>query len=845
MADAPATTRYHPAQLVTAAIVTAGWMAALSVAVLSFGYGGAAGLLQGAQLPARGPEAPLLAEFSLREGTAALLISLVIVAGVQLVPAGAAQRLIPKLPIGFSAGILAVALGVVLGLASVLRFAWWIWIAALLLSLLTRAVLALHPDGLHKPWRLAGISASAMLFLTWAFQIFGGSGMGTVAVVVLTIVAAVLLVAAGVLSIVVFRTEDPTGLPQTGTHTSVRREGIRAAEDIRLPWPCHVLFALLGALIALAQPMTWSLQVGQAGFAFIIVLVLLGWAVGFELGPTFAPGMSRPRVTAFALLGAGILTTAGGFVLELTASAIFAATAAVLIGIGVRAQPYGFSRRIGFSVGLAVALLLVLLLPGGTIALSEYVAWAVTPVDSALLIVGLIATLAGVVAVLRFDPRGTTGLGVDIMYAFQPRTPARRSGEGVTGVREHTYPRGAFIVFEGGDGVGKSTQAAKLATFLVDRCGLRVEVTREPGGTEVGRQIRSVLLDGDDVAPRSEALLYAADRAHHVARLVEPALDRGEVVISDRYIDSSLAYQARGRELSVEAVRDISRWATDGLVPHLTVLLDLEPDAARGRLAARGEADRIEREEGDFHARVRSAFLELAGAQPGRYLIVDASQHEDAIAATVRDAVVQVLRQNGVLPQSGAPASLVPPAAQGPDESQGRESSSAAGAVPMPQDAAPSQGEAPGQDREPSGASAGPQRQRWEPPSATRPVPPPQGAVPPSQGAEPAGAAPHGTPLGQQPDRSPGDGATSSAGTPGGADDATTVLPDAGDGASAAAASTQDRDHTGGAGDAATTVLPGSPRPGSARDRARLLAQAKREREARDRLRRAREERGE
>lgn len=196
---------------------------------------------------------------------------------------------------------------------------------------------------------------------------------------------------------------------------------------------------------------------------------------------------------------------------------------------------------------------------------------------------------------------------------------------------------GLFITLEGGDGVGKSTQAALLEEWLTSR-GRSVVRTREPGGTAVGVEIREIVLHHrGDIAPRAEALLYAADRAHHIATLVRPALERGDVVVQDRYIDSSVAYQGAGRVLDADQVRDLSLWAAEGLLPDLTILLDLDETTARSRLdTSRTRYDRLEAERSEFHARVRAAYLALAEAEPGRFLVVDASRPVEDIASEIR-----------------------------------------------------------------------------------------------------------------------------------------------------------------------------------------------------------------
>jgi dTMP kinase len=200
-----------------------------------------------------------------------------------------------------------------------------------------------------------------------------------------------------------------------------------------------------------------------------------------------------------------------------------------------------------------------------------------------------------------------------------------------------------FISFEGIDGVGKSTQADLLEAHLV---GLSREVVRtlEPGGSELGRDIRKLLLHSGHVDARAEALLYAADRAHHVATVIRPALAEGKVVITDRYLDSSVAYQGAGRILGATEVRDLSMWAIQGLLPPLTVLLDLDAASAVARRAKTGDApDRLEREKVEFFEAVRACYLELAAAEPDRFLVVDARLSVDEIQAQIRARVDELL----------------------------------------------------------------------------------------------------------------------------------------------------------------------------------------------------------
>jgi dTMP kinase len=201
--------------------------------------------------------------------------------------------------------------------------------------------------------------------------------------------------------------------------------------------------------------------------------------------------------------------------------------------------------------------------------------------------------------------------------------------------------RGLFVCFEGGEGAGKSTQSRLLRDWLVER-GETVLLTFEPGDTPVGKELRRIVLDPatGHLSDRTEALLYAADKAEHVDHVVWPALDRGEVVITDRYVDSTLAYQGAGRTLDVAEVAAVARWATGDLRPHLTVVLDLEPEAGLGRF---DERDRIEGQSLEFHQRVRQGFLDLAAADPDHYVVLDARAPIDEISRKVRERIEPLL----------------------------------------------------------------------------------------------------------------------------------------------------------------------------------------------------------
>ena len=195
---------------------------------------------------------------------------------------------------------------------------------------------------------------------------------------------------------------------------------------------------------------------------------------------------------------------------------------------------------------------------------------------------------------------------------------------------------GFFVVFEGGDGAGKSTQVKQLTEKLT-KLNETVVKTREPGGTELGKKIREILLDQNEfeVSPRMEALLFAADRSINMSQIIKPALEKGNVVIADRHIDSSIAYQGVGRGLGAQTIEEISRWATQEIVPDLTVLLDVDANTGQSRLETK---DRLDRESTDFHTKVNQAFRDLAKANPDRYIVIDATKPVEEISDLVFNA---------------------------------------------------------------------------------------------------------------------------------------------------------------------------------------------------------------
>lgn len=228
------------------------------------------------------------------------------------------------------------------------------------------------------------------------------------------------------------------------------------------------------------------------------------------------------------------------------------------------------------------------------------------------------------------------------MSAETPGTPLAEEPAHTTQTRP-----GTFLVFEGGDGAGKTTQLGLLEEWLRGR-GLDCERTREPGGTPIGERIRSLVLEHDqgEVDPHTEALLFAASRAAHVTQRIRPALRAGRTVLCDRYIDSSVAYQGAGRRLGVDQVASLNAWATEGLQPDLTVVLDVDPGVGRERREGRGGGpDRIESSEEEFHVRLRRAFLDRASSVPNRYLVLDAAEDPGRLQEKIRERVGDLLTE--------------------------------------------------------------------------------------------------------------------------------------------------------------------------------------------------------
>jgi dTMP kinase len=243
---------------------------------------------------------------------------------------------------------------------------------------------------------------------------------------------------------------------------------------------------------------------------------------------------------------------------------------------------------------------------------------------------GVIGVIVGIISYRTMRDRPTVSLWSDIVAA------SRGELGGITG----TTHNGIFISFEGGEGSGKSTQTQLLKEYL-ESTGKQVLLTREPGGTPLGKRLREILLDPEtgSISPRAEALLYAADRANHVHSLIQPALASGQVVITDRYLDSSVAYQGAGRILQPSEVARISRWATENLAPTLTIVMDIPAELGISRLRS---LDRLEAEPLAFHERIRQEFLNIAASDPERYFVVDATQDKASIHEQIIERVLSL-----------------------------------------------------------------------------------------------------------------------------------------------------------------------------------------------------------
>ncbi|HVT20611.1 MAG TPA: dTMP kinase [Mycobacteriales bacterium] len=440
---------------------------------------------------------------------------------------------------------------------------------------------------------------------------------------------------------------------QVGLWQSIT-EGVRFLGQHR--WLKGLVLGVCGAtgagaaVIGLSKAFAADLKGGDAAYGTLFGTVFVGLATGMFLGPRLAGGLSRRRLVGLAIVASGITLSIDAVVpnlaLAILATAILGFWAGLvwvvsltLVGSEVSDELRGRTFSFIYNLMRLVLLAMVVIAPATAGLIGPH---RVDIADARIRLDGVTVTLfgAGVLAVV---------LGVVCFRLMDDRRGIPLRSDLIAVLRRHTPPlgrgtdSGLFVAFEGGEGAGKSTQVQLLAEGL-RRTGFDVVVTFEPGATAIGAALRQVLLDRDSVglSPQAEALLYAADRAQHVSEVIRPALARGAVVVTDRYVDSSLAYQGAGRSLAEAEVRRLSAWATGGLMPDLTIVLDLAPEVGLQRRG--GPGDRLEDESLAFHHRVRAMFLQLAAHHRDRYLVIDATESSDRIHAAVAKRLEPLLR---------------------------------------------------------------------------------------------------------------------------------------------------------------------------------------------------------
>ena len=413
---------------------------------------------------------------------------------------------------------------------------------------------------------------------------------------------------------------------------------------------------------------TYTLHGGSAGWGLVFAAIFVGMALGMVVGTRVLGDFSRRRLFGLTIAAAAVPLALIGLVPVLGVVVLFVVLLGALSGIAystgftivglevdddIRGRVFAFFQSsiqvilftvivVGTALSAGLTKLIADLNGTGNVKIGN-ITYASAGQNVVILLAAVVAFLLGMRAYRQMDDRKGVPLREDLLAAVRGEpAPSVLEPAHLNGNAPPAAPPGLLIAFEGGEGSGKTTQARLIAIWLRE-LGFDVVTTHEPGATKVGMRLRALLLDTahTGMSPHAEALMYAADRAEHVASVIGPALDRGAIVITDRYVDSSLAYQGAGRNLPVEEIARFNWWATGGRTPDLTILLDMDPMAGLSRRTR--SADRLEAEPADFHLRVRAGFLALARAEPGRYLVLDADRPADEVTRDIEERIRDLL----------------------------------------------------------------------------------------------------------------------------------------------------------------------------------------------------------
>jgi dTMP kinase len=427
-------------------------------------------------------------------------------------------------------------------------------------------------------------------------------------------------------------------------------------------------FIAAGVVVGLAYPyIKFTLKGGNAGFGLVFAAIFVGIALGMVAGPRLLTGISLRRLFGLTITAAAIPLALIGLIPNLimvtvlvivlgALSGIAYATGFTIVGLEVDDDTRGRVFAFFFSSIQVILLTVIAVVPFLSAAFTKLIAsvtgsgdvtfahvvYASAGQNLVILLAALVAFLLGIRAYRQMDDRKGVPLREDLLAAVRNEPPPLVEPAHLNGNTPPALPPGLLIAFEGGEGSGKTTQA-RLAAIWLRELGYDVVTTHEPGATKIGMRLRALLLDTahTGMSPYAEALMYAADRAEHVASVIAPALERGAIVITDRYVDSSLAYQGAGRNLPLDEIARVNWWATGGRTPDLTILLDMDPMAGLARRAR--SADRLEAEPADFHLRVRAGFLALARAEPARYLVLDADRPAEEVTRNIQERIRELL----------------------------------------------------------------------------------------------------------------------------------------------------------------------------------------------------------